>query len=133
MPLLKGRILQDRVQSRHDRYLEITQQVDNETAPFASENTVLMLETDHIHLVKVAQVGRQAVFAQLVLVNLKAHLRRIGITLGPVVHRDRPTVLVRCIQGDRFKQVGGERGDTTLPGEVVADENDGLEGLPLRS
>ncbi len=29
--------------------------------------------------------------------------------------------------------MGGERGNTTLPGEVVADEDNGLEGIPFWS
>ena len=118
------------MQSRHDRHLEITQQLDDEAAPLSPENAVFMLEADHIHLVKVAQIGRQAVFVQLTLVDLAAHLRRVRITFWPVVHRDRPTGFVRCVQGDGFKQVRGECGDTTQPGEVVTDEDDRFERLP---
>ena len=88
------------MQSRHYRHLEITQQLDDEAAPLAPENAVIMLEADHIHLVKVAQIGRQAVFVQLTLVDLTLHLRRISITFWPVIHRHCPTVFVRYIQGD---------------------------------
>ena len=133
LPLLQVRILQERVQSRHDRHLEITQQLDDKAATLATENAIFMLETDHVCLFKVEQVGCQTVFIQLVLVDLEPHFRRIEIAFGPVVHRDRPTGFVRCIQRDRFKQVRSERGDTTLPGEVITNEDDGLESLPFWS
>ncbi len=45
--ILKVRILQDRVQSRHHRQLEITQQRDDKAAPLATKNTVFMLEPNH--------------------------------------------------------------------------------------
>ena len=46
----------------HNRHFEITQQFDNEAAPLATEYAIFMLNTDHVHMIEIKLIGRQAVF-----------------------------------------------------------------------
>ena len=57
-----------------------------------AEKTVFMLHADNIRLTDIEKLRRDAVIAQFVLVDLKAHFFRVCISLGLVVHGHRPVV-----------------------------------------
>ena len=70
-------IIQYRVQGRHHRHAQITQQFQQMTAGRPTENTVFMLHADDIRLIDIEKLRRGAVIAQLVLIDLETYLLRI--------------------------------------------------------
>ena len=79
----------------------------------AAEYAIFMLNTDHIYIVEVKQIGRLAVISKVVLIDFEPHLRRIVIAVRLIIHRNCPAVYIGYIQRDGFEKVCSEGGNTT--------------------
>ena len=109
-------IIQYRVQGRHHRHAQITQQFQQMTAGRPTENTVFVLHADDIRLIDIEKLRRGAVIAQLVLIDLETYVVRVRVSLGFVVHDRRPAADIRCFRRQRLNQVRGEGGDGRIGG-----------------
>ena len=65
---------------------------------------------------------------EFLLRNLEAHARRVLVTLGPVVHRQREALRLRERCRDGLAHVRRERGQAALAGQVVTEESDAVQG-----
>jgi hypothetical protein len=94
--IIRGGVLQHRMQRGHHRHAQIPQQFQQVAAGRTAEKSVFMLNADNVRLTDIEKLRRHAVVAQFVLTDLEAYLIGIKVPFGPVVHRRGPDVNVGC-------------------------------------
>ena len=127
-PLHRVGFGQDGVQRRHDRHPQFGQQRDDEAARPGAEDPVLVLERHGVHGGDVEEVHRPAIRPRVILLDREPDLGGIDMPPTGIVHREDEAAEGRILVRDGGAEVGGERGYAALPGQMVAEERDGLEG-----
>jgi len=92
----------------------------------SAENPEFVLKAGCLHPVHVHEVRREPVIRRQVLIDFETNLSRIGVTLGNVVHRDRPVSRRRIFRGQCRKKIGRESGYTALARNIVTNQGDFL-------
>ena len=121
-PLLRVRFAQHRVQRGDDGHLQFAQQRQHMTARRPAENAKLMLHANHVHVRDVQKIRRTQVGRQVLLRNLKTHLRRVIVAARKVIDRDDEALHRRKFRCHRAAQVGRERGNAAFPGQIIAEK-----------
>ena len=125
-PLFLEGLFEDRVKRGDQRHPKPPQHRENVAAERTPENPVLVLQADGGHLVGVQELGGQPVVFPLIVADLESDAWRVGVSCELVVHRDGKDIrIVRCLSGDGFAEIVGERGDSTFSREVVSHKRDG--------
>ena len=115
------------MQRRDDRHPQLAQQRQHMAARRPSKNTELMLETNDIHVVDVQEIRRAQVGRQILFRDLKAHLRRIIITVLDIIDRHDRALDRGKFGGDGAAKVGRERGDAAFSWQVIAEKCDFMD------
>ena len=127
-PLLRVRLAQHRVQRGDDGHLQFAQQRQHMTARRPAENAELMLHANHVHVRDVEEIRRAQIRRQVLLRNLKAHLRRIIVATREVIDRHDEALHRRKLRRHRAAQVRRERGDAAFPRQIIAEKRDLADG-----
>ena len=127
-PLLRVRLAQHRVQRGDDGHLQFAQQRQHVTARRPAVNPKLMLHANHVHVRDVQKIRRAQIRRQILLRNLKPHLRRIIVSACDVIDRHDEALHRRKLRRHRAAQVGRERGDAAFPRQIIAEERDLADG-----
>ena len=90
----------------------------------AAVDAELVLQAEHVETVEAKKVGRFAIVAQTLLLDLEPHLRRIVVAFRHVIHGQHAAPRIWVLGGDGLAQVVGEGGDAALARRVVGDECD---------
>ena len=94
------------------------------TARRSAIDAELVLHAEHVRLVVVQFVGRGPVGIQVLLLDFKAHLRRVVVAFAAIIDGDDDAFRIRRLPGDRLAQAVGECGDATSAGHIVAEKGD---------
>ena len=122
--LVRIRLAKDRVQSGHDRHLQAAQQMQDVAAGRTAEDSILVLQADHVDIVEVQELSGFFIRSQVVLGERPSHPRRIVISLFRVVYRQRQQSSGSVLGGYGRAQVGGKRSNSTLSRQIVPDHRD---------
>ena len=117
----------------HHRHLEAAQQLQDVTASRSTENSILVLQTDHVEIVEVQELSGLSIRSQIVLGERPSHPRRIVISSVRVVYRKRQQSSGPALGGYGCAQVGGKSSDSTLPRQIVPDHRDPTRQRWLRA
>src|ERR1700689_4188472 len=90
----------------------------------AAEDSILVLQTHHVDIVKVQEFSRFLIRSQLVLSQRPSHPRGIVVTFFGVIDRERQQSSIPVLCGDCAAQVSGERSESTLPRKIISDNGD---------
>ena len=110
-----GGLAEDRVKGSHDRHPQLAEQREHVAAGLAAEDAVLVLHAHDIDRIHVQIIRGAAVRGDVVLGHLEANSRRIGMSMTAVVHCQHEAIEDWELDGDRIRQMSGERGDAALP------------------
>jgi hypothetical protein len=122
--LIRIRLAQDGVQRGHHRHAQLAQERQNVTAGRTAEDAVFVLQADEIHIVAVQEIRGPPVRGWVILHQLEAHARRIGVAVVGVVHGQGEASRLRVRGGDGLAQIGREGGNPALARQIIADEGD---------
>lgn len=117
-------LAEDRVQGRDDGNADLAQEGEQVAACRASEDPVLVLHAEDVGRAQVQEARGAPVGGVLVLGQLEADARGVGVVPPDVVHRDHEHVAGGQLQREGLAQVGREGGDAALPGRMVAEQRD---------
>jgi hypothetical protein len=90
----------------------------------STENAELVLQADNVDVADVEEIRRSQIGREILFFNLEANHLRIFVAAFDIVHRHHQTLALWVGSCDGSKQVGGERGNSALAGQVVAHEGD---------
>jgi hypothetical protein len=90
----------------------------------SAENSVLVLQADHVDIVEVQELSGLSIRFQLVLSERPSDARRIVISFFRVVYRERQQSSGTVLGGYGCAKVSGKRRNSTLSGQIVADDRD---------
>src|SRR6266851_8517348 len=90
----------------------------------ASEDPVLVLQADQIHIAEVEKVRGLPVGSQVVLRELESHPDGIVVTLFGIVDRKCQQLRRAVFRVQGVAQVGCERGDSTMLRKIIAHHRD---------
>jgi hypothetical protein len=93
------------------------------TARRPAENAKLMLDAENVHVADVQEIRRAQVRWQILLRDLKAHFRRIIVTVLEIIYRHDRALNGRECSGDGAAQVRGERGNAAFPRQIIAEKH----------
>jgi hypothetical protein len=91
LPLSGIRFFQDGVERRDNRHAQFAQQGEDVTARRPSEDPVLMLEADDIHIADVEEVGGALVRCQIAFRKLEANTIGIRVPGRAVIYQNGKT------------------------------------------
>jgi hypothetical protein len=112
------------VQGGYQGAFQVPGEFDNEAAALTTEYSVFVLQTNHIRITQIQEIGSATVFIQFVLADLKFDRFRILVPLTPIVHGYDSAVNVWIVVDNRGGKISRKRGDTTLSRQVRADKSD---------
>jgi len=111
------------VERRDDGHAQLCQQGQDVAARSAAEDAVFVLQRNHVDAVDVQKVGRPTIGVEVLLGQLEAHARRVGVPLLDVINGQGQTLHIRIFGGNGLTQVRGEGSNAALAWQVVADES----------
>src|SRR5271165_62774 len=99
-----------------------------------AEDSVLVLQTNHVDIVEVQKLSRLLIRGQVILSKRPSHARRVFISFVGVINWERQQSSCTILCGNGCAQVGCERGYSALPRKIIADHGDsaGQRWLHLR-
>ena len=89
----------------------------------SAEDAELMLQTDHVYVAYVEEIGCAQIGRKVLLLDLEANHLRVFIAVLDVVNGYRETLALRVRGRNGAQQIGGECGDAAFAGQVVANES----------
>ncbi len=124
-----SRFSEDGVESRHHRFFQAAQQVDNITAILSAEDAELMLQANHVNGRNVDKVGRPLVVAAMLISYMEAHFTAVTVSLRPVVqsnHFKNMRIVVVVTSAVKLPEVPGQirriGGNTAAAGRIGGDK-----------
>ena len=118
---------QDRMKRRDDRHVKARQQLDDIAAGLPAEDSILVLKANDVKALVVQKLGGLNIFVDRLVMNLKAHGRRIVVAAARVRHGDDAGFQIRAIERNRPMQIMGEGRDAAAARQMIADECNTLE------
>src|SRR6266576_7316675 len=98
--------------------------MQNMASGWPAEDSVLMLQADHVDAAEVQKPRGFPVGCDVVLRKCPPYPCRIVISLVGVVYRKRQQSRCSILRRYRAAQVCRERGNPTLPGKIVPNHGD---------
>src|SRR4051794_40575876 len=93
-------------------------------ASWPSEDSILVLQADHIDIIEVKEFSGGLIRTQVILCQRPPNPRRIVISRFRIVHWQRQQSRTPVLGGDSPTQVGCEGGNSTLTRKIVANDGD---------
>src|SRR5271165_914078 len=94
------------------------------TSSRAAEDSVLVLEADHVDVVEVQEFRGIAIGLQVVLGKRPTYACGIVVALFGIVDRECQQSSCAVLRGDRAAKVGRKGGDSTLPRKIIPNHGD---------
>ena len=129
MHLFRAGLLQDRVELGNHGDMDMAQKGEDMVTSRTTINTKLVLKADHIGVGEIQEIGSAAIAAQILLRNLKANFRRIGVALRHVVNRNNKAFVVGCVVREGSINRIGEGGNSAFSRQVVTNDRNFSSGL----
>ncbi len=135
--LVGAGLAQNGVQRGHHRHLQSAQQMQDMASGRAAENSILVLQADHVDIVEVQEFRGLLIRGHVILRQRPSHSCGIVISLFRIVHRQRQQPGRAIFSRDGLAQVGGEGGDSTMTRKIIANHRDSTGhrrlGMPSRT
>ncbi len=112
------------MERRDDRDAQVAQKRQDKTARRTAIDAVFVLQADHVGVAEIQVVGGAPIGIEIVLAELKAHFRRVGVTLGKIVDRGDEAFRGGILLRHGLAQVVGEGRDAAFAREIVAKKGD---------
>jgi len=96
-------------------------------ARFSSEDSVFVLNGEHVHAIDVQKVRRAPIRRDVALSDFEAHTLGVRVMPTGVVHRDNEAVCARQRITECVDKVGCERRDPALARQVIAQDRKPVE------
>jgi hypothetical protein len=121
--LLFRRLPQDSMKCDNDWHSEILNQVQNMGAGVSTKDTVFMLKNGQIKFMDIEKIGCTYIIGLEVSVDLEFYTIGVVIPLQDIIHGNGDEIFPNffCLPGQGITKIRCKCGDSTLPGQIVAD------------